>query len=142
MAEIKIIWDGAVIEEIMHGPNGPIGRYMFERAEIVKQGAIRQCNKRTTLLSKSILKRPVVATVGGMDVIVGAYQPYAVYVHEGTVSHNIPNAFGWGPTFGIGGRFPMGVKGAAAGAWSADNAFHPGYKGNPFLSDNLKLFFA
>jgi hypothetical protein len=37
----------------------------------------------------------------------------------GTEAHDIPNAFGWGPTFGIGGRF--------------NGKFHPGTKKNPFV---------
>lgn len=135
MSEVRIIWDGARLEELMHGPDGPIGRYMFTRAEIVKQAAIRQVNKRTGRLSQGILKRPVESDVGGLSIriIATAKDPktgvdYAAYVHEGTKPHDIPNAFGWGPTFGIGGKF--------------DGYFHPGYKGNKFLSDNLKLFFA
>lgn len=38
--------------------------------------------------------------------------PYAVYLNEGSRPHNIPNSFGLGPTFGIGGRF--------------NGKFHPG----------------
>ena len=136
MADVKIIWDGARMEEIMHGPNGMIGRWMQGRAEIVKQVAIMQCNKRTGLLSRGILKRPVESTIGGLSIriVASAKDPktgvdYAAYVHEGTKPHDIPNAFGWGPDFGIG-----------ANLHPPRAYFHPGYKGNKFLSDNLKLF--
>ena len=138
MSDVKIIWDGAVMEEIMHSPTGPVGVFMWTRSEIVKQAAILQVNKRTRLLSKGILKRPIIATAGGMEmrIIATAKNPktgvdYAAYVHEGTAPHDIPNAFGWGENFGIG----MNLKEPRA-------FFHPGYKGNKFLSDNLKLFFA
>ena len=40
--------------------------------------------------------------------------PYLVYLEEGTEPHDIPNAFGRGETFGIGGRF--------------SGKFHPGSK--------------
>lgn len=42
----------------------------------------------------------------------GKKVPYAVYLQEGTSPHDIPNAFGRGETFGIGGKF--------------DGFFHPG----------------
>lgn len=42
----------------------------------------------------------------------GSEVPYAVYLEEGTAPHDIPNAFGRGETFGIGGKF--------------DGKFHPG----------------
>lgn len=44
----------------------------------------------------------------------GAFAPYVVCLEEGTTPHDIPNAFGMGETFGIGGRF--------------DGKFHPGSK--------------
>ncbi len=42
----------------------------------------------------------------------GSEVPYAVYLEEGTAPHDIPNAFGRGMEFGIGGKF--------------DGKFHPG----------------
>jgi hypothetical protein len=138
VSPVKIIWDGAVMENIMHGPDGIIGRFMWTRSEIVKRAAVLQVNKRTRLLSRGILKRPVMATAGGLEmrIIATAKDPktgvdYAGYVHEGTRPHDIPNAFGWGLNFGIG----MNLK-------NPREFFHPGYKGNHYLSDNLKLFFA
>jgi len=127
METVKIIWDGAAMKELLSGPLGPVSRYMETRAAIVTLAAKRQCNWRTGKLSRSIVQRRAFGS-HGLEVFVGAYQPYALYVHNGTRPHDIPNAFGWGPTFGIGGRF--------------DGYFHPGYVGNPFLTDNLKLFFA
>ena len=48
--------------------------------------------------------------------------PYVEYLEEGTKPHDIPNAFGYGPTFGIGGRF--------------DGKFHPGsMKHRGFISN-------
>lgn len=38
--------------------------------------------------------------------------PYAIYLNEGSKPHNIPNSFGYGYYFGIGGRF--------------NGKFHPG----------------
>jgi hypothetical protein len=42
----------------------------------------------------------------------------------GTEPHDIPNAFGWGPTFGIGGRF--------------SGKFHPGTKKNPWVMQSIQ----
>ena len=70
-------------------------------------------------------------TLDGQQIEIVAKQPYAAAVHEGSKAHDIPNAFGWGPTFGIGGRF--------------GGFFHPGIvpeHAQPFLRQNLPLFFA
>ena len=37
--------------------------------------------------------------------ILGDVAPYAPYLNEGTIQHDIPNSFNRGPKFGIGGRF-------------------------------------
>ena len=51
-----------------------------------------------------------------------AVAPYVPYLEEGSGPHDIPNAFGYGPTFGIGGRF--------------DGKFHPGStKHKGFISE-------
>jgi hypothetical protein len=71
---------------------------------------------------------------GNLSITVGAYQPYAVFVHEGTKPHIIAPkdggtlAFLW-PAMGPGMFFFKSVN-------------HPGTKANKFLSDNLPLFFA
>lgn len=135
MSDVKIIWDGAVMEEIMHGPNGVIGRYMFERAEIVKRAAVMQCNKKTGLLSQSILKRPVVSTGTGLDIRIGAYQSYAAYIHEGTGIYG-PKGTPIRPINAKVLRW-IGSDGTPIFAKSVK-----GIKPNHFLSDNLKLFFA
>ena len=135
MTAVKIVWDGAVMESIMHGPDGLIGRWMYERGEIVKRAAVMQVNKKTFLLSRSILKRPVEATAGGLSMTIIAAQPYAAYIHEGTGIYGPKGqmirpvhakALHW---IGAGGEdiFAKSVK---------------GIKPNRFLSDNLKLFFA
>ena len=52
-----------------------------------------------------------------------AIAPYIPFLEEGTKEHNIPNAFGNGPFFGIGGRF--------------NGKFHPGSKNHVgFISIN------
>jgi hypothetical protein len=137
MANVRIIFDGARMEEIMHGPNGVLGRWMVTRAEIVKQAAVMQCNKKTGRLSRGILKRPVESDVGGLSIriIASAKDPstgvdYAAYVHEGTKPHEIrpKDPKGW---------LAFEVNGTTVFAKVVN---HPGYAGNKFLSDNLKLF--
>lgn len=52
-----------------------------------------------------------------------AVAPYIPYLEEGTTAHDIPNSFGYGPQFGIGGRF--------------SGKFHPGsYLHVGFISVN------
>lgn len=43
---------------------------------------------------------------------------FPLVVREGAPAHDIPNAFGWGPDFGIGGQF--------------DGKFHPGFDPDDF----------
>lgn len=132
MGNVRIVFDGARMEEIMHGTTGPIARHMIKRAEIVKRAAVVQCNKRTNKLSKSIVKRAVEDDAYGLSIRIGAYQPYALWVHDGTKPHVILP------------KKPGGVLhwvDASGNKIFARKVNHPGYKGNKFLSDNLKLFF-
>ncbi len=134
MAEVRLVVDGAVMEELLHGPDGAVNRYLLGRAEIVKRAAVVQCNKRTGKLSKSIVKRSVYEG-RELGVRIVAAQPYALYVHEGTKPHIIRArnkpflVFFW----------PNGPTGAHV--YKMKQVNHPGYKGNKFLSDNLHLFF-
>jgi hypothetical protein len=130
MAEIKIIFDGARMEELMHGPDGMVSRFMIGRSEIVKIAGKAQCAQNGHL-SEYILKRPI-EEAGGLSVIIGCYHPAAIFVHEGTKPHKITGnpilAFKW-PAVGDGMFFFRSVN-------------HPGNAANKFLSDNLRLFFA
>lgn len=118
--------------ELVRSPFGPVGRHLIERAEIVKTAAKAAAPRRTGCLADSIVKRVVdlgdafeIRIVCDTTPCSPTRQSYALFVHEGTVPHDIPNAFGWGRNFGIGGRF--------------DGKFHPGSPPNHFLSDQLHL---
>lgn len=128
---VKLILDGAALQEMLHGPSGAVATYMIGRAQVVQNAAIVQCPKRTNKLSESIVKR-FADTPAGFTVTIAALQPYAVFVHEGTKPHIIMGnptlAFLW-PAAGEGTFFFASVH-------------HPGTKPNKFLSDNLHLFFA
>lgn len=127
---VRIKFNPEAITTLTKSPDGLFGRWMYQRGTIVQQAAIRDCPKRTNLLSESIVKRWY-PTMNGQIMSVIAKQPYAASVHEGAKPHNIPNAWGMGEEFGIGGRF--------------GGYFHPGIvksKAVPFLSKNLPLFIA
>ena len=125
---VVFITDGAVMADMLHGPNGMVMRSLIERATRVQLAARRQVQSTTRgtgRLASGIVKRPQSQGVNPL-VQVGVWTvPYAIFVHEGTKPHDIPNAFGYGPHFGIGGRF--------------DGKFHPGTKPNRFLTDNMAL---
>lgn len=132
MAVIDLVIDGAAMAELLRGPKGAVNEFLITRSEIVKRAAVIQCNKRTNKLSKSIVKRSS-SSDGELSMIIGAYQPYALYVHDGTKAHVIMP------------KKPGGVLHWVDGGGNdvfARVVHHPGYKGNPFLKDNLKLFFA
>jgi hypothetical protein len=133
MSDVKLVVDGARMEELLRSPTGPVGRMLIERATRVQMAARQQAPERTGCLRSSIVKRYEDQPDGLAVRIVADTTPcsprrtsYALFIHEGTRPHNIPNAFGYGSTFGIGGRF--------------DELFHPGHpQPNRFLSDNLHL---
>jgi hypothetical protein len=127
---VTVRFNPEAITTMNKSPDGLFGRWMYERMTIVQLAAIRDCPKRTTKLSESIVKRwwP---TLNGQMISCVAKQPYAMSVHSGARAHNIPNAFGMGEDFGIGGRF--------------GGFFHPGIipsHAQPFLAKNLPLFVA
>lgn len=124
------------MDGLLKSPDGVLGRWMQERGRIVQLAAIRDCPKSSThsggvALSESIRMRwnP---TLNGQMITVGAYKPYAVFVHEGTRAHVIHGnpllAFLW-PKVGDGIFIRASVQ-------------HPGTKAQRFLSDNLPLFLA
>lgn len=54
------------------------------------------------------------------------FDPVFPYIEWNTVPHDIPNAFGYGPLFGIGGRF--------------EGKFHPGTTGqHPFARASMQV---
>ncbi len=63
-------------------------------------------------------------TVPGILIRVSSAEPLTRWVEEKTEPHDIPNAFGWGPQFGIGGRF--------------EGKFHPGTPGKHRLPGLLE----
>jgi hypothetical protein len=76
--------------------------------------------RRPGTLRRSVKKTPVRRHVGaagttGWAVRVYTEDPVGPHVEWTTRPHDIPNAFGWGPDFGIGGRF--------------SGKFHPGTTG-------------
>lgn len=137
--EVRLVFDGAKMDELLHGPSGIVNDFMMTRSEIVRLAAMQDANYRTGALRKSIVKRMEYAGIelsvrisaGGANDVT-----YAYYVHEGTKPHTITAknkpflVFYW----------PNAPGGAS---WVRTKSVrHPGYKGNPFLSRNLGLFFA
>jgi hypothetical protein len=127
----KLIVDGAALETLLHSPDGALGRWMIGRAQVVQNAARIQCPKRTNKLSESIVKR-FFDSPDGLNVVIAAQQPYAIFVHEGTKAHVITGnpilAFAWehGPN--------------GPGTYFFRSVHHPGTKPNRFLADNLRLF--
>jgi hypothetical protein len=133
VAEVKLITDGAAMAELLRSPTGPVGVKLIERATVVQLAAKRQAPRDSGCLEDTIVKRVEEDAESGFVIrIVSDTTPcsptrtsYSLFVHEGTKPHNIPNAFGWGEEFGVGGNF--------------DGFFHPGTEPNKFLTDNLPL---
>jgi hypothetical protein len=134
MAEVKLIIDGARMAELLRGPAGPVFKHLDRRADIFQAKARNDAPMRTGCLRNSIHKRAIEEVASGLSIRIVSdtttcsptRTPYDLYIHEGADPHDIPNAFGYGPTFGIGGRF--------------DGKFHPGNRAYKYLSRNLYIF--
>ncbi len=136
-----MVIDGARLEEFLHGPTGAVNIFLMTRAEIVKQAAKIQAAKNGRI-ADYIVKRPVEESATGLSITIICQHPAAVWVHNGTQPHVIQAknastlAFVWA-------KGPFGTKGmGGTGKHFYFSVNHPGYKGNPFLADNLKLFFS
>jgi hypothetical protein len=130
---MALIIDGLALQQMLNSPTGPVGEWLIGVAEVVKVKAQSNAPVDTGCLRDSIVKRFVSGSITGLVVTIQCdtapcsptHTAYSLFVHEGTEAHNIPNAFGYGPTFGVGGRF--------------DGLFHPGTKPNRFLTDALEV---
>ena len=141
LADVKIVWDGARMAQLLRSPTGPVGVHLIGRAEIVKQAAKAKAPRRTGCLQESIVKRVEENPATGFLIrIVSDTTPcspkresYSLYVHEGTKEHVIeskdgkPLAFFWA----------NGPDGAGMYFFSRVN--HPGTRAQPFLADALPL---
>lgn len=133
--EVKLVMDGARMQALVNSPAGVVGRHLIERATLFQRAAVADAPVDTGCLAGSIVKRIEdygdsfqIRVICDTSPCSPSHTSYALWVHEGTNPHDIPNAFGWGPTFGIGGRF--------------DGKFHPGGRPHRFFTDNLPLIVA
>jgi hypothetical protein len=128
---VKLIIDGARLEELLHSRTGAVGRYLDTRATIVQMAAKEDCPKRTGNLSERINRRWFDAG-GELAISVIAQTPYAMWVHEGTGIY--------GPL-----KRPIVPVHAKALSWIGADGVRvfaksvKGMRGRPFLAKNLKL---
>lgn len=81
---VRLVIDGAEVQRILRGPEGPVFKHISRLADRVIDGAHLELasHNRTGNLSRSIVKRPTTGAAGvGMKVI--ALADYAYWVHEG-----------------------------------------------------------
>jgi hypothetical protein len=132
--DFKLIMDGARMAELLRSPAGPVGRMLIVRTTKVQARAreILGPHRKSGCLEDSLVKRA--ETFGGelamrLQSDTTSCSPsrtsYSLAVHEGSVAHDIPGAFGIPAPFGIGGRF--------------EGKFHPANAQIPFLRDALPV---
>ncbi|HWF25176.1 MAG TPA: hypothetical protein VG275_07005 [Solirubrobacteraceae bacterium] len=134
MPEYELIIDGLAMAEMLRSPAGPVGRMLIVRSTRVQARAreILGPHRRTGCLEDSLVKR---AETFGEELAIRIQSDttscsesrtsYSLPVHEGSVAHDIPGAFGIPAPFGVGGRF--------------EGKFHPANAPIPFLRDALPL---
>lgn len=137
----RLITDGAVLAAVLRGPEGPVTRYLIERATVFQAAARRQAPVRSGCLRGSIVKRFETTPEGTAIRIVSDTRPcsptrtaYSLFVHEGTAPHQIVAKNGGVLAF----FWANGPDGP--GTYYFRSVQHPGTKANRFLADNLYLF--
>jgi hypothetical protein len=138
VAQLRIHIDGAAVAELMRSPAGPPGRYLIERAEVVRQAARAKAPVRDGCLRSSIVKRLEVRPEGLAVRIIADTTPcsptrksYALFVEEDTKPHIIEG----NPTLAF--QWDHGPSGA--GLYFFASVSHPGTRGKHFMRDALPL---
>lgn len=121
MADVRI--DAQKLRALVRAPGGQGMRWLIQLGNRVKNGAQIKANVRTGRMRASIQ----MIVTGSATVRVGTDVKYAAYVHGGTRPHVIVPRTRSTLRFVSGGqvRFARRVN-------------HPGYRGNPFLTDALR----
>lgn len=144
-AYIKL--DPAKLAALLEGPQGPVLRHIFVKADVVKAGARRRAGrskpdplgrprKYAAHLGDTIVKRMGVVN-GKAAVLIVAESPIATWHHEGTQPHVITPRRGKVLRFYAPGGSRSGVLGPAGNVVYARKVHHPGTKPNRFLTDSL-----
>ena len=107
--------------------NGPVGRHMRAKAELVREMARLKVGKRTGALAMSIYISQS-STTYGQKIEIGSKLPYALMHHEGTRPHMIF------PKNGQVLRFTSKSR-----VVYARTVMHPGTRANKYLADSLYL---
>lgn len=133
----RLIIDGAAVQKLLTGPQGPVARELEYVGSAVQTGArsrIRPSMVRGEggglSLRDSVVKRLLTGPWLTMRVI--AQKPYAYFLHEGTPPHEIR------PRRVSALRF---YSQRAAGFVFARVVHHPGTKPNRYLSDSTREVF-
>lgn len=136
---VKLVTDGAALAALLRGPQGPVFRYLVERATVVQAAAKSYAPRRTGCLQDSIVKRVEFGTPEGFVIrIVSDTTPcsptrtsYSWWVEEGTQPHQIIG----NPTLAF--NWPNGPNGP--GLYFFKSVMHPGTAPTHFMKRALPL---
>jgi hypothetical protein len=155
---IRVDLDYAAVNKVLNAPTEAIGRELFKRAYKVRDAAKAQVLARNSRYSgESRAPGRLFRSIRvyghsrrgttGQEIYVGSSVPYAIFVHNGTKPHIImpkdPKGVLIFPSRGASTNVRSGRSTAKYGGSViiAKRVMHPGYKGNHFLTDNIKLFY-
>jgi hypothetical protein len=155
---IRVDLDYAAINRVLNMPEGMVGREVLKRAFKVRDAAKAQILARNSKYSAES-KNPgrlfrsirvyghTRKGVTGQELYIGSAVTYAIFVHNGTKPHVImpkdPKGVLIFPSRGASTTMRAGRSSSKYGGSViiAKRVVHPGYKGNHFLTDNIKLFY-
>lgn len=125
--EIKFKSNDSGMYYTLKAANGPVGRHMRTKAELVRGMARVRVGKRTGALAMSLYINQS-TTLTGQTIEIGSKLPYALMHHNGTRPHIIHSRAGGTLRFASKGRVVY-----------ARTVMHPGTKPNRYLADSLPL---
>jgi len=111
----------------LKSPQGPVGRHMRTKAELVREMARVRVGKRTGALAMSLYINQS-SNLTGQTIEIGSKLPYALLHHEGTRPHVIHARSGGTLRFTSRNRVVY-----------ARTVMHPGTRPNRYLADSLPL---
>jgi len=123
MSIMRIRMDQIAIKRMFRSPTGPVGRKVLAKAKAIEERAGSLAEKHNM---RAYVHSTPLPSVLGTKALVYCDHPAAIFVLKGTKPHVIMSHGSW----------PLRNK--KTGDVFGPKVNHPGYKGDPFLTEAMK----